>query len=196
MAYDPARKIKLPKKERRLPKALTVEEMERLREGCSTLRERAILEVLYATGCRLSEIYKLNRNDINRHSLSTKVMGKGSKEREVYFSFKAMYHLEKYLSSRQDDNVALFVMDRKPYERLSRRGIQREIVRIAKNSGLNKAISPHILRHTFAALTLNNGAELAAVQSLLGHSSPETTVIYAQLSEEKRREQHKKYLIQ
>ena len=90
----------------------------------------------------------------------------------------------------------MFGMDRKPHERLSRRGIQREIVRIAKNSGLNKAISPHILRHTFAALTLNNGAELAAVQSLLGHSSPETTVIYAQLSEEKRREQHKKYLIQ
>jgi len=109
MAHNPARKIKLPKKERHLPKALTVEEMEMLREVCSTFRERAILEVLYATGCRLSEIYKLNHNDINRRSLSAKVMGKGSKEREVYFSFKAMYHLEKYLSSRQDE--CCFVWD-------------------------------------------------------------------------------------
>lgn len=128
--------------------------------------------------------------------MSTKVFGKGRKERTVYFSFRAMYHLNKYLKSRTDDEEALFVTERKPYRRLSRRGIQREIAKIAAQSDLKKTVSPHVLRHTFATLTLNNVAELAAVQSLLGHKSADTTLIYAQLSEQKKHEAHKRYLVQ
>ena len=193
---DPAAKLKPPKIEKRLPKALTIEELELLRESCQTNRQRAFIEVLYATGCRLSEIYQLNREDINFHTQSTKVIGKGNKEREVYFSFRAMYHLKKYLMSRNDNEPALFITERKPYRRLSKRGIQREIAKIASLAGLEKRVSPHTLRHTFATLTLNNGAELAAVQAMLGHESPSTTQIYAQLTDEKKREQHKKYLVQ
>lgn len=193
---DPTKKIKPPKKEKRLPKALSIEELEMLREGCETKRQRAFIEVLYATGCRLSEVQQLNKNNIDIRLMSTKVIGKGNKEREVYLSFKAMYHLKKYLQSRDDDCEALFVTERKPYRRLSNRGIQREIGKIAKQAGLEKNVHPHILRHTFATLLLNNGAELAAVQALLGHENASTTQIYAQLSEEKKHEQHKKYLIQ
>jgi integrase/recombinase XerD len=193
---DPTAKLKPPKQEKRLPKALTIEELEVLREACKTIRQRALLEVLYATGCRLSEVYALNRSDINYQSLSCRVIGKGNKEREVYFSFKAMYHLRKYLMSRTDNEPALFITERKPYRRLSKRGIQREIAKIATDAGLEKKVSPHTLRHTFATLTLNNGAELAAVQALLGHEDPATTQIYAQLSNEKKREQHRKYLVQ
>lgn len=193
---DPTAKLKPPKQEKRLPKALTIEELEMLREACKTIRQRALLEVLYATGCRLSEVYALNRSDINYQSLSCRVIGKGNKEREVYFSFKAMYHLRKYLMSRTDNEPALFITERKPYRRLSKRGIQREIAKIATDAGLEKKVSPHTLRHTFATLTLNNGAELAAVQALLGHEDPATTQIYAQLSNEKKREQHRKYLVQ
>jgi integrase/recombinase XerD len=151
---------------------------------------------MYATGCRLAEVQQLNKNDINLQNMSTNVIGKGNKEREVYLSFKALYHLKKYLKSRTDDCEALMVTERKPYRRLSKRGIQREIAAIAKMAGLEKKVSPHVLRHTFATLTLNNGAELVAVQELLGHSSPETTLRYARITEERKHEQHKKYLVQ
>lgn len=193
---DPTTKLKTPKKEKRAPKALTIEELEMLRESCKTIRQRVFVEALYATGCRLSEIQSLNRTDINQQTMSCRVIGKGDKERDVYFSFKAMYHIKKYLLSRADDDPALFVTERKPHRRLSKRGIQREIGIIAAQAGLEKRVSPHTMRHTFATLTLNNGAELAAVQQLLGHESPATTQIYAQYTEEKKREQHKKYLVQ
>lgn len=192
---DPTTKIKPPKKEKRMPKALTIEELELLRESCKTNRQRAFLEVLYATGCRLSEIHNLNKSDINYQTMSCRVIGKGNKEREVYFSPRAMYHLRKYLMNRTDDTEALMITERKPYRRLSKRGIQREIAKVATQAGLDKKISPHTMRHTFATLTLNNGADIAAVQALLGHEDPSTTQIYAQLTEEKKREQHKKYLV-
>ncbi|MEK5390193.1 site-specific tyrosine recombinase/integron integrase [Margalitia sp. FSL K6-0131] len=192
---DPTTKIKPPKKEKRLPKALNIEELELLRESCKTNRQRAFLEILYATGCRLSEVYALNKSDINYRTASCRVIGKGNKEREVYFSPKAMYHLRKYLMNRTDNEEALMITERKPYRRLSKRGIQREIGKIAQQASLDKKISPHTLRHTFATLTLNNGADIAAVQALLGHEDPSTTQIYAQLTEEKKREQHKKYLV-
>jgi integrase/recombinase XerD len=193
---DPTMKIKPPKKEKRLPKALNIEELEMLRESCKTVRQRAFLEVLYATGCRLSEVHNLNKSDINYQAMSCKVIGKGNKEREVFYSFKAMYHLKKYLMNRTDQEEALMVTERKPYRRLSKRGIQREIGNIAKLAGLDKKVSPHTLRHTFATLTLNNGADLVAVQHLLGHSDPATTQGYAVLSDDRKREQYKKYLVQ
>jgi integrase/recombinase XerD len=193
---DPTLKIKSPRLEKKMPKALTIEELEMMREACKTPRQRAFIEVLYATGARLSEVQMLNKSDIDYQSMSCKVFGKGSKEREVYFSFKALYHLKKYLKSRTDNNEALLVSVRKPYGRLSGRGIQREIALIAKNAGFEKSVSPHDLRRTFGMLTLNNGAELIAVQELLGHVSPDTTLRYARITEERKREQHKKYLVQ
>lgn len=193
---DPTAKLKPPKTEKTLPKALTIEELEMLREGCETERQRAFIEVMYATGCRLSEVQQLDKNDINYQTMSTRVLGKGSKEREVYLSFKAIYHLKKYLKHRNDECEALFITERKPYRRLSNRGIQREIKKVAANVGLADKVSPHVLRHTFATLTLNNGAELVAIQELLGHSSPDTTLRYARITEERKHEQHRKYLVQ
>lgn len=136
---DPTKKIKPPKKEKRLPKALSIEELEMLREACKTVRQRAFVEVLYATGCRLSEVHDMDRKDINVQSLGCNVIGNGNKEREVYFSFKAMFHVRKYLLSRDDDEEALMVTERRPYRRLSQRGIQREIGIIAKNAGIEKS---------------------------------------------------------
>lgn len=155
-----------------------------------------MLEVLYATGCRLSEVHGLNKAEINKQNLSTLVIGKGDKQREVYFSIRAMYHLDKYLNERIDDCEALMITERKSFRSLSKRGIQREIEVIAKRAGLQEKVSPHVLRHTFATLTLNNGAELVAIQELLGHSSPDTTLRYAKITNERKRQQHKRYLIQ
>lgn len=193
---NPTTKLKAPKDEYRLPKSLSIEELEMLRESCDTVRQRAFLEILYATGCRLSEVHGLDKPDINLQNMSTLVIGKGDKQREVYFSIRAMYHLGKYIKGRNDNCEALMVTERKPYRRLSKRGIQREIDIIAQKAGLQDKVSPHVLRHTFATLTLNNGAELVAIQELLGHSSPDTTLRYAKITHERKREQHKKYLIQ
>ncbi|QJD81729.1 site-specific tyrosine recombinase/integron integrase [Cohnella herbarum] len=193
---DPTTKIKPPKKEKRLPKALSIEELEMLREACQNVRQRTLIEILYATGCRLSEVYAINRKDIDYNTQSCRVIGKGNKEREVYFSFKALFHLKKYLFSRGDQESALFITERQPYRRLSKRGIQREIGIIAAAAGLQKKVSPHTLRHTFATLTLNNGADLVAVQELLGHENPATTQIYASITAERKREQHRKHLVQ
>jgi integrase/recombinase XerD len=193
---DPAAKIKPPKKEKRLPKALSIEELEMIREACKTRRERALVEVLYATGGRLSEIQEMNREDIDYQSMSAQVVGKGDKERTVYFSFKAVYHLKKYLATRFDQENALFVTLRKPYRRLSGRGIQREIKAIAERTSIKKNIHPHVFRHTFATLMLGNGADLVAVQGLLGHSDPSTTQIYATITDEKRKQSHHQYLVQ
>lgn len=196
IAKDPTRKIKAPKTEKRLPKALTIEELEMLREACVSYRERAIIEVLYATGCRLSEVIGIDKENINWHGGVLSVIGKGDKERTVYLSFKAMYHLKKYLASRTDDNPALFVSERKPHNRLSGRSIEREIKKIASRTTIKKNVHPHVLRHTFATLTLNNGADISTIQSLLGHSSPATTQIYAVVSDERRQLQYKQHLIQ
>lgn len=193
IAKDPAKKIKPPKKEKRLPKALSVGEFELLRESCRTLRERAMVEVLYATGCRLSELARMNRSGIDWQRMSYRVIGKGNKEREVFFSEKSFYHLRKYLMQRADNVDALFVTQRKPYRRVSNRAIQREIGIIAKRTGLSKKIHPHVLRHTFATDLLNNGADLALVQALMGHEDPSTTLVYTNITDERKRQAHRQY---
>ena len=193
---DVTKQIKPPKKEQRTPKALTIEELEKIREACVTSRERAMIEVYYATGARLSEVQQLNRQDIDYQAMSVQVVGKGNKERTVYFSFKSMYHLQKYLKKRSDTVDALFVTERRPYRRLSAKGIQRAVKIIAGRSEVKKNVHPHIFRHTFATLMLNNGADLVAVQGLLGHVDPATTLIYSVLSDEKRKQSHKQYLVQ
>jgi integrase/recombinase XerD len=190
---DPTGKVKLPKVPKRLPKSLTVEELEIVRESCKTLRQRALLEVFYSTGCRLSEIANLNIDDINLQSMSARVIGKGNKERIVYLSIKAWHHLNKYLHSRDDDCEAVFVTERKPYRRMGNRAIQREIDAIEKASGINKNLHPHVMRHTFATLSMDSGIELADLQHLMGHSDPATTLVYASVSEERKQAAFKKY---
>ncbi|GBF34121.1 tyrosine recombinase XerC [Desulfocucumis palustris] len=193
IARDPSRKIKTPKPEKRLPKALTVEELEILRESCRTLRERALVESYYATGCRLSEIQQMNRQDIDWQDGEASVIGKGSVERIVYFSFKALYHLKKYINSRADAIPAIFITQRQPYRRLSKRGIQREIKIIAERAALSKNVHPHVFRHTLATLMLNHGADITTVQEILGHADPGTTQIYAKASNARKKEQYKKH---
>jgi integrase/recombinase XerD len=193
---DPTRKVKAPKKEKRLPKALTIEELELIRESCRNMRERALVEVFYATGARLSELVHLNRNDIDFANSCATVFGKGSKERKVYFSVRAMFHLKKYLMSRLDDENALFVTERKPYRRLMNRSIQAEFKKIALKAGVKKNVHPHVFRHTLATLMLNNGADLVSVQNILGHEDPATTQVYAQITEQRKQDQYKKFMIQ
>jgi integrase/recombinase XerD len=193
---NPTLNIKQPKTERKMPKIFSIEELEMMRESCHTVRQRAMLELFYATGCRLSEIQQLNVQDIDWHDYSIVVFGKGSKEREVYFSFKAAYHLKKYLNMRHDSCTALFVTERNPHHRISNRGIEREINIIGKNANLDRKISCHWMRRSMATHALNNGCDLASMQEILGHSNPETTLLYCRVTEKRKHEQYNKYAIQ
>lgn len=189
---NPARKLKEPKLGQRVPKALSEEDTVMLQEGCRTPLEHALINFMYSTGCRIGEIHKLNRNAIDWDNRSCIVLGKGNKEREVYFSIKTAIWLKKYLNSRKDNDMALFVTERKPH-RMSIAQIRYVVKRVAKRSEVEANVYPHKLRHSFATHLLNNGAPMEGIQTLLGHTKIETTMLYAQLSGPRRKEIYTKY---
>ncbi|MFD1677407.1 tyrosine-type recombinase/integrase [Alicyclobacillus fodiniaquatilis] len=195
LARNPTFKLNEPKPSKRVPKALTIEELELLRDSCTSPLEHALIEFFFATGGRLSEVQRLNRNDIDWQRNCLTVLGKGDKEREVYYGAKARIWLERYLRERKDRDPALFVTQRSPH-RMSVHEIQYIFKRIAKRCGLAERVSPHKMRHTLATVLLNQGAPLVAVQSILGHEKPETTQLYAHLSGAARQQSYQRYFVQ
>jgi integrase/recombinase XerD len=191
---NPMYQIENIKVDKYIRKALTQREIELMRNTCQDIREQALFEFFFSTGCRLDEVVKLNKSDIDWQTLSLVVCGKGKIERRVYLTPKAEVFLLKYLQSRNDDKSALFVSERNPYDRLGRRAIQRIISNIGKRTTINKSIYCHLIRHSFATTILRNGGDLAEVQRMLGHSSPVTTQIYAQLNDEIIQQSHKKHI--
>lgn len=181
---NPMLKIKQTKQPKRLRKPLTLYELEVLRQKCKTIRQKALLEFTYSTGCRLDEIVNVDKDIISWSNRTLKVIGKGNKERQVFFSEKAEYLLREYLLSRNDDDQALFVTSKGKIHRLGRRSIEREIEKIAKMAGLGKRVYPHLLRHTFATHALAAGMPIHILQAILGHSTPATTQIYAETNNE------------
>lgn len=193
---NPALKLKEPRLDERIPKALSVEEMELLRDACKTALEHVLIEFFFATGCRVGEAHRLNKSSLNFERHSAIVDGKGRKQREVYFGAKAAIWIKRYLEARKDDDQALFASVNKPYKRMSICQIQRHIKKVASRCGLEEKVHPHVLRHTFATSVLNNGAPLHTVQDLLGHDKPETTLLYTKVSGEARRQAYDRYFMQ
>ncbi len=201
---NPALKLKEPRLPTRIPKALSIEEVELLRDACKGFLEHALVEFFFATGCRVGEIYRLDRTALDWVRRSAIVMGKGSKEREVYFGAKAALWLKRYLDNRSDTCGGLFVTERRrrqsdgtlQRQRLSTSQTQRIFKRVATRCGLEKRVTPHVLRHTLATLLLNQGAPIAAVQSILGHASPNTTQLYVHLSGESRQMLYRRHFPQ
>lgn len=189
---NPTLQLKQTKEPKRLRHPLTEEQIELIRQSCITNREKALIEFIYSTGCRLSEVVSINKQDINWHEMTLCVIGKGNKEREVCFSTKAKILLKKYLESRLDDNPALFVTSKQPHSRLGGRSIEREVKKIANRVGIDRPVFPHLFRHSFATHRLNAGMPLHIVQHLLGHEDPSTTQIYAETSKESIRFEYKK----
>lgn len=194
---NPAARIKQMKQPKRLPVALSSVELEMLREACLTLRERAMIEVMYSTGCRLSEVAGMKREDVDWSAGSLHVVGKGNKERIVYLNPKAIYHLQKYIKECEyDENYCeyLFSTERRPYRQIQNKSIQDIIEKIAKRTVVKKKVTPHTFRRTMATLAMNNGIELGDLQQLLGHESPSTTLRYAAISEERKQHAHKRFV--
>ncbi len=196
--YDPF-KIELPKLPEREINILTDEELNRFLNSVSgedikSLRDRALLETLFSTGLRVSELCSLNR-DIDLDKKEIRVRGKGGKIRLVFLSEIAKFYLKKYLEKRSDKEPALFISLSKnsKFKRLTPRGVEKIIKYYAKKSGIIKKITPHTLRHQFATDLLISGADLRAIQLLLGHKNLQTTQIYTHLTNKELKEIHKAF---
>jgi len=191
---NPAKKLKKSKEPIRLVKSLNTVNLEKLRINCTKDRDRAIVEFAFATGMRVSEIKEVNIKDLDMSNNCVITIGKGDKERKTYFSDKTKFYLERYFKTRTDNNKALFVSVRKPYERLSSRAMQDIIFKIKKKAGIEAKVTPHVLRHTMATKMIEGGADITTVQALLGHQNITTTQIYAETSMDKVRYQYKQCL--
>jgi len=192
---NPTINIRSPRLSRTLPDVLSFEEVDRvLNFNASSLqqkREKAIIELMYATGLRVSELASLKLKDINFDLNFLKCKGKRGKERIIPFGEKAKKAIEDYLVSAEVNNEYLFVSVReKPF---TRTGLWKLIKRVAKRTGITKNISPHTLRHSFATHLLERGADLRSIQELLGHTNISTTQIYTQISNKRLKELHRKY---
>ena len=190
---NPVESLDPVKYQKKLKKPLSSEEVELIRSACESERDLAIVECLYSTAVRASELLRLNRSDISFSKDDITVLGKGNKERVTYLNARAHIHLKKYLASRTDNNPALFVSCKAPHDRLTRRGLEDIINRISGAAGI-KGVHPHRFRRTSATDLLTAGMPIEQVQELLGHKSIETTRIYCTVTQESVRYNHKRYM--
>jgi len=199
-------KIVLPKVSRKQVTFLHYDEVERLISGIdisseSGLRDRAIVELLFSSGLRVSELVNLNRDHINTKRREFMVRGKGQKDRPIFISEAAAGWVDHYLDVREDALPPLFVSYSKnieqsnsgDYRRLTARSIQRMVSKYARLAGITKHVSPHTMRHSFATDLLMNGADIRSVQSMLGHSSISTTQVYTHVTDQHLREVYEKF---
>lgn len=187
----PLSKISYPKTEKKLPKFIyyndLLEMINESSKGKEGLRDRLIIEMLYATGVRVSELVNIKINDIDFNNRRIIVCGKGNKERIVYYGEYAMKVLNDYLRGRENiNNQYLFLNNRG--EKLTDRGVRYIIDNIMKNLSVKTHVTPHVLRHTFATDMLNNGCDIKVVQELLGHSSLKTTEVYTHVTNDRLKE--------
>lgn len=194
---NPMLRIDSIKAEEVVRTTITSEENELIRCNCTRERDLAIVDLLQSSGIRVGELVKLNRKDIDLNKKEFIVFGKGSKERQVFISGKAVVHLQKYLESRTDNNPALFVSVNKPFNRLSKSGIRYILKTIIARDEKTKDIHlhPHAYRYTFGTELINKGAPLEHVTEMLGHVNSDTTrKCYAKLQRDTVRQSHKKYI--
>lgn len=172
-------------------------DLEYLRMACKTPKQKAILEVLYSTGCRVGELVILKKDDIDWHEKTVHLFGKGKKHRTSFINAKAEVALKEYLDSREDDNEWLFVSDRYPYDQMHVSGIQKIVREMANRAGdnVNKKVSPHVLRHTFCTTAIEHGASITSVQKMAGHSNLNTTNQYIHVSLDSTKADHLKAII-
>ena len=175
---NPMDKIGTIKTEKKVIETFSDEEVEMLRCACKNERDLAMVDLLSSSGMRVSELTGLNKSDVDFETGEIKVFGKGKKERICFMTGRAKIHLKWYLQSRVDDNPALFVTQKKPYNRMTKNGVEYALKELGKQSGGNikGRIYPHKFRSTLATNLLNKGSDISMVQSILGHQSPETTM--------------------
>ena len=190
---SPVRRIHKVKTESYVKDTLSDEDLEKMRDSSSSLRDLAMLDLLISTGIRVGELVGINRNDLNFHERQCVGFGKGNKERLVDFNARAKIHLEAYLRERTDDNPALFVSLHAPFERLQISGVERRIKLLGAKARI-KGVHPHKFRRTMATMAIDKGMPIEQVQRLLGHVRIDTTLHYAMVNQTNVKLSHRKYL--
>lgn len=191
LTKNPMEKIEKIKFQQPQRTPLTPYELELLRWSCTAVREKALIDILFSTGCRVSECAAIQLSDINWEERSIVIQhGKGDKQRTVYFNAEAELSLRKYLETRNDDCEGLFVSTRKPVHSISAHALENIVKAVGERAGIRAF--PHKIRHTFATYGLNGGMSLDKLQKLLGHAKPETTLIYAKLDQVELQHEHRR----
>ncbi|MBB5218997.1 integrase [Treponema rectale] len=190
---SPVRRIHKIKTMKQVKETYSDEALERLRDNCKTIRDLALIDMLASTGMRVGELVKLNRVDVDFVNRECVVLGKGSKERVVYFDARTKLHLQNYLNSRTDENEALFVSLLEPHNRLEIAGVEIMLRKLGRSLDINK-VHPHKFRRTLATRAIDKGMPIEQVQKLLGHQKIDTTMEYAIVDQQNVKNSHKKYL--
>lgn len=190
---NPMKRIARFKMEKIIRKPFSDEDMEKLRASCLNLRDRALLEFMYSTGARVSEVAHLNLDQVSLDQGECTIYGKGAKERIVYLNAKSIFYLKKYLMARKGCNLALFVSERFPYKQLTKEGIEAIYRRMGKKAEIENC-HPHRMRRTMATNALNRGMSLLEAKEILGHEKSDTTLIYHVSCKENIKLSHKKYI--
>ena len=193
ISKSPCRRIHKVRTGKVVKEVYSDETIELIKQATKNKRDLAIIEILISTGIRVGELVKLNLNDIDFEGKECIVLGKGNKQRKVYFDAKTKIHLKQYIESRKDDNEALFVSLLKPYNRLEISGVEIMLKKIGRKIGINK-VHPHKFRRTLATKAIDKGMPIEQVQHLLGHSKIDTTLEYAMVDDHNVKLSHKKYL--
>lgn len=190
---SPVRRIHKVKTAKVIKDTYTDEALELMRDNCTTARDLAIIDLLASSGMRVGELVTLNREDINFNERECVVIGKGNKERLVYFDARTKIHLQNYLDSRTDKNPALFVSLKTPYDRLMIGGVEVRLRELGKRLSLQK-VHPHKFRRTLATSAIDKGMPIEQVQQLLGHQKIDTTMHYAMVKQQNVKLAHRKYI--
>ncbi|HEL0548206.1 TPA: tyrosine-type recombinase/integrase [Streptococcus equi subsp. zooepidemicus] len=190
---SPVRRIHKVKSCKTVKETYTDEDLELMRDECDGIRDLAIIDILASTGMRVGELVKLNKKDIDFQNRECIVLGKGNKQRKVYFDARTKLHLQKYIDSRTDDNEALFVSLQKPHNRLQISGVEIRLRELGAKLNIDK-VHPHRFRRTLATAAIDKGMPIEQVQKLLGHQSIDTTLQYSMVSQNNVKESHRKYI--
>lgn len=190
---SPIRRIKKVKSPVRIKDTYSDEELEIMRNNVNNSRDLALINILASTGMRVGELVKLDIKDINFIERECVVIGKGNKERIVYFDARTKIHLSNYLNSRTDNNKALFVSLKSPYNRIKINGVESILRKIGEKLNIKK-VHPHKFRRTLATIAIDKGMQIEQVQRLLGHEKIDTTLKYAMVKQSNVKIAHQKYI--
>ena len=190
---SPMKRIHKIKTKKVVKNTISDEAIEKLRDGCKTTRDKAIIDLLYSTGMRVGELVNLNIDDIDLEGRECVVYGKGDKERRVYFDAKSKVHLKEYIDSRPDNNPALYVTLNAPFKRLKISGVEIRLRELGRELKVER-IHPHKFRRTMATRAIDKGMPIEQVQKILGHSQIDTTMQYAMVNQNNVKASHQKYI--
>lgn len=190
---SPVRRIHKIKTTKPVKETYTDEALEIMRDNCGNIRDLAIIDLLSSSGIRVGELVNLNIEDVDFENRECVVLGKGNKERTVYFDARTKIHLKNYLMSREDNNPALFVSLLKPYNRLEISGVEIRLRKLGRMLEMTK-VHPHKFRRTLATRAIDKGMKVELLQRLLGHSKIETTMEYAMVNQANVKMSHRRYI--